>query len=118
MKTLEEIKIEREEKVIDILRAVHVHGVDGDFDGCDGLDKDPQSLSVQTATKKITKILDHAIQSAVEEREKEIIEKLKSKIEYKQELEWLEKNDLQSLYNTGFVVGLMEFFLELSKKEE
>lgn len=78
-KLIQKIKKEYVEKVVDILRAVHVHGVDGDFDGCDGLDKDPQSMSVQTATKKISKI----IESTISQTKQELVEEIEK---------WLNEN--------------------------
>lgn len=48
---------EMEWEIVDILRAVHVHGVDGDFDETDYPEHDPPSMSIQTAEKKILAFL-------------------------------------------------------------
>jgi hypothetical protein len=70
-------KMKRE--ILDILRSVHVHGVDGDFDGCDRLDKDPHSMSIQTATKKIAHIITQIIKSRDGENK---FEKIRDLLEY------------------------------------
>lgn len=85
-------KTELTEKIIDILRCVHVHGVDGDFDGCDGLDKDPQSMSVQTATKKLSRIMNQAISQTRQELIGEIKE-IKDKKQFNFDAKYPDLND-------------------------
>lgn len=63
---------EMEEKIVDILRAVHVHGVDGDFDGCDSPEKDPPSMSIQTALKKIKRLNNKSCKQFQSQTKKEL----------------------------------------------
>lgn len=89
---------EKKQELLEILRAVHVHGYDKDFDEMDYLDEEIPSMSVQTALKKIIKSLQDAIKYGEEKKDDELYAEVMNILQINDNLEFRIKPPIERLH--------------------